>query len=225
METTTITADWLADWPLVKRVNIGCPDMKRWTKSGANAHAHTSAFGDRYHRHICFQPEKLARHWNDDGPSATFLHEYAHLTAQRELDLKADGPVWNARRAGHGPVWKRHLNELHQRYGLGRVRNRFTLSVGDRCDAEGRARALTPVAMPAAAEVDEPAKALGPLAGSCSCGRPRDVVDRKTCSRCLLASRRSKAKARAKARRPACPPGGHVAGCPCGRGDEYIGVE
>ena len=66
------------DFPLVKRITVGgCPIGSSVADMEIVAHAHTA--GNQY-QGICYPcgfNSNLA--WNDKAPTATFLHEYAHL--------------------------------------------------------------------------------------------------------------------------------------------------
>lgn len=94
---------WLADFPAVVDVYVGCPapDADALGYGAATAHAHDDE-QDGFYGAICFAPEYADR-WDAAYPSATFLHEAAHLVA---------GHV-----AGHGPEWRAMAEALWHAYG------------------------------------------------------------------------------------------------------------
>ena len=210
---TPLSPAWLeeSDWPLCTAVYVGCVAGQRM--SGCHAHAHSRA-GDPNIGAICFSPDRLAENWSGYGPSAVFIHEYAHLQTGNADD--------GTGRRHHGPTWRANLNRLHAAFGLPKVRSRFSRSVPGIRDASGRAKALFPVATPA--DESKPRKAKRRPAtrdvktgrfmtqaqmaerGPCHCGGPRDDETKRTCSKCraraaAFGKRRTEAKRAAKARK------------------------
>ena len=104
-----ISPEWLMEFPECRRVNIGCPDNPR-TESlqyGSLAHAHWAGW---LNGHICFSGTWKDMDWDDEYPSGTFLHEYAHLVAG--LDKQPNG-----KERPHGPKWREAAEALWKQYG------------------------------------------------------------------------------------------------------------
>ena len=91
------------------RITIGCPDTPRTDalQYGNLAHAHIGGYRDG---HICFSGTWENMDWSDEYPSATFLHEYAHLLARNSVDA-------NGKHRPHGKTWREHAERLWKDWG------------------------------------------------------------------------------------------------------------
>ena len=105
---TTITPEWMGDFPACSAISIGCPNERGTSLPyGVRAHAHAESapIGT-----ICLTPTTArSDEWDDAYPSALFLHEYAHL-------LTKDADAGHAH-SMHGPAWRANAERLWAEWG------------------------------------------------------------------------------------------------------------